>query len=171
MGGANIGPRSASPQGDLMPDVSPAWVVSAITTLGAIIVGFWTFKSSKAQAQPNAQDAINEGFTRLAERQDREMEKLSARVTETEHRADAAQQRAEAAKREAETARRLAESEQERLSLAVKSIRAARSWHIRHARTFDQPVIAVLEEVAPERVAPLVEQIESDPFPRLPDEL
>jgi FtsZ-interacting cell division protein ZipA len=161
-----------------MPDVSPAWVVSAITTLGAVIAGFWTYRSSRAQAQPNAQDAINEGFTRLAERQDREMEKLSARVTETEHRADVAQQRADTAqqnaataKREAEAARRLAEAEQERLSLAVKSIRAARSWHIRHARTFDQPVIAVLEEVAPERVAPLVEQIESDPFPQLPDEL
>jgi uncharacterized protein HemX len=147
-----------------MPDVSPAWVVSAITTIGAVIAGFWTYRSSKAQAQPNAQDAINAGFTALAERQDREMEKLSNRLTLTE-------ERAEAAKREAETARRLAEAEAERLSLAVKSIRAARQWHIRHARTFDQPVIAVLEEVAPERVAPLVEQIESDPFPQLPDEL
>lgn len=147
-----------------MPDVSPAWLVTAITTVGAIIAGFWTYKSSRAQAQPNAQDAINAGFTALAERQDREMEKLSARLTKTEERADAA-------KREAETARELAEAEAERLSLAVRSIRAARLWHVRHASKFDQPVIAVLEEVAPERVAPLVEQIESDPFPQLPDEL
>lgn len=155
----------------LLADVSPAWVVSAITTLGAIIAGFWTYRSSRAQAQPNAQDAINEGFTRLAERQDREMEKLSARLTKTEEAAELAKSEADAARRQAETAKRLAENEQARLSLAVRSIRAAQQWHIRHAATFDQPVIQVLEEVAPDRVAPLVEQIESDPFPQLPDEL
>ncbi len=168
-----------------MPDVGPAWVVTAISTLGAIILGLLTYRSSRAQAQPNAQDIINKGFAQLAERQDREMEKLSARLEETDRRADETDRRADEAKieadkakrdadkakRDAETAKKLAEAEQNRLSLAVTSIRQAQQWHIRHAATFDQPVIQVLEEVAPERVAPLVEKIESDPFPRLPDEL
>lgn len=154
-----------------MADVSPAWVVSAITTVGAIIAGFWTYRASRAQAQPNAQDAINEGFTRLAERQDREMEKLSVRLAMTDQRAEDAKREADAARHNADVAKKLAENEQHRLSLAVNSLRTAQQWHMRHAATFDQPVIQVLEEVAPERVAPLVDKIESDPFPRLPDEL
>lgn len=154
-----------------MADVSPAWVVSAITTIGAVIAGFWTYRSSRAQAQPNAQDAINDGFTKLAERQDREMEKMSARLALTDRRAEEAKREADAARHNAEVAKRLAENEQQRLSLAVNSLRIAQQWHMRHAATFDQPVIQVLEEVAPERVAPLVDKIESDPFPELPDEL
>jgi hypothetical protein len=138
-------------------DVSPAWVVSAITTVGAIIAGFWTYKSSRAQAQPNAQDAINEGFTRLAERQDREMEKLAQRVSNAEQKA--------------ENAAHLARADRDRLDLAVNSIRSANRWHVRHAATFDQPVIKALQEVAPERAAPLVSRIESDPFPQLPEEM
>ena len=133
-----------------MPEVSPSWIVAAITTAGAVVGGWWTYRSSRAQAQPNAQDAINAGFTKLAERQDREMEKLSKRVNEAEKKADEAKRKAE---------------------LAVDGLTSARNWHVRHAARFDKPVIQVLEEVAPEKVAPLVETIESDPFPQLPGDL
>lgn len=153
-----------------MADMTP-WVVSGFTTLGAIIAGFWTYRASRAQAQPNAQDAINEGFTRLSERQDHEMEKLSARLTKTEKAAETARSEADTAKRQAETAKRMAEGEQTRLSLAVANLRSAQQWHIRHAATFDKPVIQALEEVAPDLAVSLVDRIEADPFPKLPDEL
>lgn len=142
-----------------MSEVSPAWFVSAVTTVGAIIAGFWTYKSSRAQAQPNAQEAINAGFTSLTAAQDRELTDIRRRLSSIERRAETAEAKAV----EAAEAARHAERRASRLEAYTQK---TSGWHERHI-PFDQRAKEVIELVAPEEV-PNLPAIE--PFPVWRDE-
>src|SRR5215207_10346439 len=65
--GGHRGPR-ATPSGGGFA-VSGAAIVALITTIGAIVVAYFTLRGAARTAQPSAQAALNAGFTALTERQ------------------------------------------------------------------------------------------------------
>jgi hypothetical protein len=144
-----------------MPEVSPAWWVAAFTTIGSMVIGYLTYRGSRAQAQPNAQEAINAGFTALADRQAVENKELRAELATVKRTAQAAEVAAEKADERAEHAERA-------IAKLGEHVRSTQQWHVRHVATFDKPMTELVKKVAPEEAKKLGK---AEDFPKVPEDL
>ena len=148
----------------MMPDVNPGWWVAIITSVGAVIVGLINFRGSKVTTQPDAQGAINAGFTALADRQAIEIGELRARVVQAERTSRAAENTVEELQERQELSAHVIDGLQERVALLEQQEVLASTWHVDHVENFDIPALTVIKIIAPEEASRLEPKIR--PYPR-----
>lgn len=68
-------------------------IAAAVTTVGAIIAAFFTLRGAARTAQPSAQQALNDGFSALTERQLGELLQMRGDMVKLERKVDGLERR------------------------------------------------------------------------------
>jgi outer membrane murein-binding lipoprotein Lpp len=134
--------------------MTPQWIITTITTLGAIVAAYFVFRGSVSQSKPGAQQVINQGFADLVREQKEQLSALAGRVATTEA-------EAQTAKDAARRAMQRAEMGEERIGKLETYERRTSGWHRRHL-PFDEGAKQILETVAPDELGKLPKL---EPFP------